>query len=215
MSHVKLPCIYPISSHPYVNHSGHFSLIREFLQGGARLVQVREKFMTDNHLLKSLRPIVQECHRFGARLVVNDRANVALEAGADGVHLGQNDIDPHEARSLLGTDALIGLSTHNWRQFKHACRESALDYVSLGPVFATTSKQHPDPVLGLESFQKLAGRSQLPVVAIGGIRLIWAREIWSAGATSLAVISDVCASDGPSNQVRKYRKLWKEANEER
>ena len=210
---MKFPCIYPISSHPYVNHSGHFSLIREFLQGGARLVQVREKSMTDDRLLESLRPIVRECHRFRARLVVNDRAGVALAAGADGVHLGQDDIDPHEARSLLGTDALIGLSTHNLRQFEHACRNSALDYVSLGPVFSTTSKQHPDPVLGLESFRKLAGRSQLPVVAIGGIRLIRARDVWSAGAAALAVISDVCASAGPSNQVRHYRKLWKEANE--
>ena len=121
-----IPCIYPISSSPYADQTGHFPLIRKFLEGGARLVQVREKRLPDDLLLQSLGPIVRECHRLGARLILNDRPRIALAAGADGVHLGQTDTSPDEARQLLGKGALIGLSTHNRRQFEEACRRESV-----------------------------------------------------------------------------------------
>ena len=204
-----MPCLYPISSGPEAARRGHFSLIREFLEGGAKLVQVREKRLPDDLLLQSLRPIVRECHRLGARLILNDRPRVALAAGADGVHLGQKDASPDEARQLLGKGALIGLSTHNRRQFDEACKRESVDYVSVGPIFPTASKENPDQVVGVEGLRRLARNSLLPVVAVGGIHLDRALEIWAAGAHSLAVISDICGSSRPAAQVHRYLKLWK------
>ena len=208
-----IPCIYPISSSPYADQTGHFPLIRKFLEGGARLVQVREKRLPDDLLLQSLRPIVSECHRLGARLILNDRPRIALAAGADGVHLGQTDTSPDEARQLLGKGALIGLSTHNRRQFEEACRRESVDYVSVGPIFPTSGKENPDPVVGLEGLRRLARNSLLPVVAIGGIHLDRALETWAAGAHSLALISDICGSSRPAAQVQRYLKLWEKQDE--
>jgi len=214
MSLLKLPCIYPISSNPNGNKYSHFLLIKKFLEGGAPLVQFRDKIMNDDLVLKLLRPIVRECHKVGTRLVVNDRADIASAVGADGVHLGQTDLEPRIARSILGKQALIGLSTHNLEQFEKACGENSIDYISLGPIFSTTSKLNPDPVLGLENFRKIVKKSTIPVVAIGGISLDRAIELWSAGASSVAVISDVSDHTKTSDQIRHYRKLWETQSEE-
>ena len=156
---------------------------------------------------------MRECHLLGARLILNDRPRIALAAGADGVHLGQTDASPGEARQLLGKGALIGVSTHNRRQFNEACQRESVDYVSVGPIFPTSSKENPDPVVGVEELRRLARNSLLPVVAIGGIRLEKALETWAAGAHSLAVISDICAAPRPSAQVHRYLKLWEQRDE--
>ena len=203
-----LPPVYPISSGPAARRRGHLSLIQEFLEAGARLVQVREKHMPDDLLLKSLGPIRRACHRAGARLILNDRPRLALEAGADGVHLGQTDAPAEEARRLLGASALIGLSTHNRHQFDKALLEAPVDYLSVGPIFPTTGKEDPDPVVGLEELRRLVRRTSLPVVAIGGIRLDRSIQTWAAGARTLAVISDICEAPSPGAQVRRYLQLW-------
>ena len=208
MSLLKLPCIYPIASNPSENKYSHFLMIQKFLKGGAQLVQFRDKIMNDDLVLKLLRPIVQECHKVGTRLVVNDRADIASAVGADGVHLGQTDIEPKTASSILGKQALIVLSTHNMELFDKDCEENSIDYISLCPVFSTTSKLNPDPVLGLENFRQIVKRSPIPVVAIGGISLDRAIELWSAGASSVAVISDLSDHTKTSDRIRHYRKLW-------
>ncbi len=210
VSFPEIPCLYPISSSPYSDETGHLPLIRQFLKGGARLVQVREKRLSDDLLVQALRPIVRQCRLSGARLIVNDRPRTALAARADGVHLGQGDTSPDEARRLLGKGALIGISTHNRRQFDEACQMESVDYVSVGPIFPTSGKEHPDPVVGVQQLRRLALGSRLPVVAIGGIRLDRAAATWSAGAQALAVISDICGSSQPSAQVHRYLKLWED-----
>jgi thiamine-phosphate pyrophosphorylase len=125
----------------------------------------------------------------GVRLIINDRADIALALGADGVHLGQDDLPPAAARELLGERAVIGCSTHNEEQAREAI-ELPVDYIAIGPVFQTSSKENPDPVVGLEGLRRVRRIvGQIPLVAIGGVSAENAREVLTAGADSLAVIS--------------------------
>jgi len=141
----------------------------------------------------------------GARLIVNDRVDVARLAGAAGVHLGQDDLPASAARGLLPDKAVIGLSTHSAAQVRQA-RQQPIDYLAIGPVFSTQTKRPPDPEVGLAGVREAAGLAavyQLPVVAIGGITLETAPAVIEAGATSVAVISDLLVGD-PAARARDY-----------
>ncbi len=149
----ELPGLYPITD---VALSGlpHAEQVARLCEGGARLVQLREKRLAPRDFYREAEAALKVARSFGARLVVNDRADIALALGADGVHLGQDDLPPEAARSLLGPDALIGFSTHSVEQAAEAAR-LAVDYVAIGPVFATSSKENPDPVVGLEGVRRV------------------------------------------------------------
>jgi thiamine-phosphate pyrophosphorylase len=170
-----------------------------------RLVQIRAKTLGSQALLATVEAALERARPSGARLVVNDRADVAAIAGADGVHVGQDDLSPAAARAVVGSSAWVGRSTHNDAQVAAAVLEP-VTYLAIGPVYATTSKAAPDPVVGLDGVRRAAARAKdagLPLVAIGGITLDRAAEVISAGATAVAVISDLIAPD-PRARAREF-----------
>lgn len=159
--------------------------------GGARLVQIRDKRSASGELYEAAVEAVRIARERGLKLIVNDRVDIALLAGADGVHLGQRDISPIHARRLLGPEAVIGYSTHNLEQARAAI-EMPIDYLAFGPVFPTSTKEDPDPVVGLEQLSEIkAIAADLPLVAIGGIDQDNVNDVLRAGADSAAVISAI------------------------
>jgi thiamine-phosphate pyrophosphorylase len=165
-------------------------LARAMLAGGARLLQLRLKRAASGELLATAERLRAMTAAAGATLVVNDRADVAAAAGADGVHLGQEDLPVAAARRVIGPGRLIGLSTHSEAQLE-AARDAGADYLSLGPIFATTSKSAADPVIGCARLRAARRLTARPLVAIGGITAATAREVLAAGADAVAVIAAV------------------------
>jgi thiamine-phosphate pyrophosphorylase len=135
--------------------------------------------------------------------VVNDRPDIAALAGAAGVHVGQEDLEPEQARAVVGKEIWVGVSTHNLEQFRRAAATSA-DYIAVGPIFATTSKHNPDPVVGLEFIRQVRTLTDKPIVAIGGITLERAASVIAAGADSVAVIRDVVCAAKPGDRARHF-----------
>lgn len=185
---IALPKLYPITD---VRLSGlsHAEQVARLSAGGATLVQLREKYLSPREFYQEAETALHVARRCGVRLIINDRADVALALRADGVHLGQDDLPPEAARRLLGEQAVIGYSTHNIEQVREAAR-LPVDYVALGPLFATSTKENPDPLVGLNLLghaRQLLG--EIPLVAIGGITRENAPEAIHAGADSVAVIS--------------------------
>jgi thiamine-phosphate pyrophosphorylase len=154
--------------------------------------------------------VVEIGHTAGAVVLINDRADIARLAGADGVHVGQDDLSPLDARAIVGETAIIGLSTHTVEQRNsalHAAVADAVSYLAIGPVFATTTKETGYGAVGLEGVADAAARAAvrgLPVVAIGGITLDRAAAVIGAGAASVAVIGDLLAGGDPEARVRAY-----------
>jgi thiamine-phosphate pyrophosphorylase len=187
------------------------ALLREPAQGiatqlievGVRLFQYRAKTAPPRQTLEICGQLTQLAREHGAQFFVNDRPDIAYLAGADGVHVGQDDLSVEQARALVGHDRWVGVSTHNREQFQRAALTSA-DYVAIGPVFTTTSKANPDPVVGTELIRQLRPLTQKPIVAIGGIRLENAAEVIQAGADAVAVISDILAARNPAERARQF-----------
>ncbi len=176
------------------------------LEGGARILQLRHKGVYSRAIYSHAARIAELCRAAGARFVINDRADIAMLTGA-GLHVGQHDLAPADARRLLGPDALIGYSTHNPEQLAEAAGEP-VDYLALGPIFATRSKENPDPVLGLEGLRDAAPRVRLPLVAIGGITRENAEAAFAAGAASVAVIGDLIPAKPDFRAVRERMEEW-------
>ena len=177
-----------------------------FLRGGARLLQIRAKHLGAGPFLDLVQLVAPLAAAAGATLIVNDRVDVARTAGL-GVHLGQTDLPVVDARRLLGPDAVIGRSTHTPAELEAALAEP-ITYVAYGPVFATATKADPDAVVGLEAVRAAARRAAdagRPLVAIGGITLATARSVTSAGATAVAVISDLLR--GPEEPEARCRRF--------
>jgi thiamine-phosphate pyrophosphorylase len=142
----------------------------------------------------------------GAAFLVNDRPDIARLAGANGVHVGQEDLEAAAARAIVGPGATVGVSTHNLEQIK-AAADTDVDYIAVGPVFATRSKAKADPVVGLELIRQARQLTRKPIVAIGGITLERAGEVITAGADSVAVISDILAAKNPMARVKQYLEI--------
>lgn len=170
-------------------------LVAQLLLGGAKLIQLRDKQANARELLDSVRACLKLTRAMRAMLIVNDRVDVALAAEADGVHLGQEDMTPDEAREILGPDAIIGLSTHSLDQFREGMKTSA-NYLALGPVFATTTKENPDEVVGMDLLRAAKEIADRPVVAIGGIKEDRVTEVIEAGADYVAIISALYVNAG-------------------
>jgi thiamine-phosphate pyrophosphorylase len=179
-------------------------VIAEQLMGaGVRLLQYRAKTLPARKMLEEATELARTAHKAGAKFFVNDRPDVAYLAGADGVHVGQDDLDAEAVRAVIGEERWVGVSTHDKEQFGRAASSSA-DYIAIGPVFATTSKVNPDPVVGTELIRKLRPLTQRPIVAIGGITLERAAEVIEAGADSVAVISDILGAADPAERARQF-----------
>jgi thiamine-phosphate pyrophosphorylase len=175
----------------------------QILEGGARLLQFRHKGFFSRDVFDQARQIAALCRDADALFVINDRADVARLLGA-GVHLGQDDLPPADARRVLGDGQFIGFSTHNEVQFRAAAQQPA-DYLAFGPIFGTSSKLNPDPVVGLAELRRLRPLTSRPVVAIGGINRSNARSVIEAGADSVAVIGDLFPEDG---NIRSRVEEW-------
>jgi len=179
-------------------------LAEALFAGGARLVQVRNKKAGAREFLSQVERILSFAPSDG-RVVVNDRVDVALLAGAAGVHLGQTDLPPAAARQILGPGRIIGFSTHNLEQAVEA-DSLPVDYIAVGPVFETSTKDNPDPVVGVEKLAIICRAVKKPVVAIGGITLDNAKAALSAGATSVAVIRDLLAHEDVAQRTRMFER---------
>jgi thiamine-phosphate pyrophosphorylase len=177
--------------------------------GGARLVQVRNKKAAAGHFLAQVERIMAFAPS-DAQVMVNDRVDIAVLAGAAGVHLGQTDLPPVAARRMLGPGRIIGYSTHNLNQALEA-EGLPVDYIAVGPIFATATKENPDPVVGVEKLREICTAVKKPVVAIGGIRLDDARQVLNAGAQSVAVIRDLLIRNDISEGVRTFERGLKPA----
>jgi thiamine-phosphate pyrophosphorylase len=181
-------------------------LTKKLLDAGARLFQYRNKTSSSRELLHASQALCITARQHGGTFLVNDRADISRLSGASGVHLGQDDLSVAAARAVVGTDCLIGLSTHNLRQFAAAV-ESSADYIAVGPIFSTSGKQNPDAVVGVDFIRTVRNLTTKPIVAIGGITLDRTREVIDAGADSVAVISDILKAKNPANRVRQYLQL--------
>ena len=177
---------------------------------GVRLLQYRNKRASARELFESSKHLSSLLVPRGVTFLVNDRADVAAAADASGVHVGQEDLAAEAARSVVGTDKLMGVSTHNVEQFKEAAATSA-NYIAIGPVFSTSSKANPDPVVGIEMIRQVRPLTDKPLVAIGGITLERAGEVIQAGADSVAVIGDILAARDPAQRARQYIEILEAA----
>ena len=174
-------------------------------EAGVRLLQYRNKRAQTRQYLDSSRQLVELLMHRDVSLIVNDRPDVAFLAGAKGVHVGQEDLDVEQARRVAGPDKLVGVSTHNLEQFERAMASSA-DYIAVGPVYATSTKANPDPVVGVDFLRRIRPLTDKPIVAIGGITPERAAAVIEAGADSVAVISGILSAPDPGQRVRQYIK---------
>ena len=205
---MNLPKLYPITDARLTNLS-HAEQVARLCEGGATFIQLREKHLSPRefyHETEAALAVARE--RGGVRLIVNDRADIALALGADGVHLGQHDLDPMAARRLLGSRFIIGYSTHSVAQAIEASR-LPLDYIALGPIFDTHTKENPDPTLGLDALRQARARidPSIPLIAIGGITHTNAPAALDAGANSLALVSALL--DPPDSITRRTEEFIK------
>ena len=178
---MKLPAFYPIVSD--------VATAEALLEAGVQILQYRNKNFFSRQAFDDASRIAGLCRSAGALFVVNDRADVAALLNA-ALHLGQSDLSPADARRILPASSIIGFSTHNERQLRAGDTEP-VDYLAIGPIFATGSKQNPDPVVGLDRLRALRPLTPKPLVAIGGITRELAPQVFEAGADSVAVISDL------------------------
>jgi thiamine-phosphate pyrophosphorylase len=179
-----------------------------YLAGGARFLQIRAKTLGSAEFLSISEELVARARAVGATVIVNDRADIASLAGADGVHLGQDDLQPAVARRIVGGNAIIGVSTHSIEQVRLACR-LPIDYLAVGPIFRTVTKDTGYAAVGTELVSAArtilsAAGVDIPIVAIGGITLDRAVAVIQAGAASVAVISDLLSTGDPASRVREY-----------
>lgn len=184
-------------------------LASAFLQGGARFLQIRAKHQSSRWLLETAVAVLRRAESAGGLVVVNDRADVARLAGAGGVHIGQDDLDPQAVRGIVGPATIVGLSTHTAVQIDAALSlpVSTLNYLAMGPVFTTTTKATGYDAVNLDRVREAAAKARargLPLVAIGGITLERAADVLEAGAQSVAVITDLLSTGDPEARVRAY-----------
>lgn len=174
-------------------------------ESGVELLQYRNKHASSRQLFEISQSISVKLSAKAARprFIVNDRADIALVVNAGGVHVGQEDLGVEDARGIMGADRWVGVSTHSLEQLDAADKTSA-DYIAFGPIFPTRSKENPDPVVGLDLLREVRRHTRKPLVAIGGITLERAADVYRAGADSLAVMRDLIVCDDPGARAAQF-----------
>ena len=207
-SKLTIPRLYPILDTEALSRRGCpvETAAEAMLEGGARILQFRHKGHYSRAVFEQCERVAELARRAGALFIVNDRADFALLVDA-GLHVGQDDLPPCDARRLIGPGRILGFSTHNPAQLAAAASEP-LNYVAFGPVFATRSKQNPDPVVGLAGLAGATRQVGRPRVAIGGITRANAREVLAAGADSVAVIQDLLPDPCDFQNLRARIEEW-------
>lgn len=196
---VTLPALYAILDPEQTNGRSPEIVLRQLLEGGAKMIQLRAKAMSSRDFLQLALMARELTALFDCKLIVNDRVDLALASAADGVHLGQEDLPLQVGKKLLG-DKLIGISTHSLDQAKEAQANGA-DYIGFGPIFGTATKNTGYTARGLEMLARLKAAVALPIVAIGGITETNIKDVWRAGADSAAIISDILNAENIAAKV--------------
>jgi thiamine-phosphate pyrophosphorylase len=205
------PPLYAIIDVALLKKTSELSFVEMMAESGVELLQYRNKRASSRELFEASQSISATLSRlakpgsYKPRFIVNDRADIARLANAQGVHVGQQDLNVEEARAIVGPDSLVGVSTHSLEQLDAADKTSA-DYIAFGPIFPTSSKENPDPVVGLHLLREARQHTQKPIVAIGGITLERAAEVFRAGADSLAVARDLIVSENPAARAQFFLK---------
>jgi len=207
---MDLPRLYAILDASHAGARTLPSICETLLVAGVRLIQYRNKAGSSRQLFEDSVALGRLAHRAGGTFIVNDRTDVALAAGAHGVHVGQADLPIEMARGILGSGKIVGYSTHNLEQVMQADRSTA-DYIAFGPIFPTASKERPDPVVGLDGLRRARKATRKPLVAIGGITLERTREVIDAGADSVAVIADLLGAPDLSARARAFLEILQES----
>ena len=205
----RIPPLYAIIDAARAGTKSPIFIAEALLSAGVRLIQYRDKTGTSRRLYEVSLEIAGYASRAKAIFIVNDRADIARASGARGVHLGQEDLPMELARRVLDPGQWIGISTHTLPQIELA-ESSSADYVAFGPIFATRSKDRPDPVVGLDGLRQARRLTRKPLVAIGGITLENAPAVIEAGADSVAVIHDLLAAEDIGARAREFLRLMSE-----
>ena len=206
---ITLPRLYAIlDASLFLNTETMCASAKELVSGGVTLLQYRNKNGDARLMLEQARELKRSVGA-SAKLIMNDRADLCVAAGFDGVHVGQDDLSPEGARKVIGPNLWLGVSTHNPEQVAAADTTSA-DYIAIGPVFATSSKINPDPVVGLDGVRRARALTSKPLVAIGGITRVNGRSVLDAGADSIAVISDLLRD--PRNAAEEFFRSFSPAS---
>lgn len=199
-----LPKIYPITDRR-ISGISHAEQTKRLISGGAEIVQLREKYASASDFYDDASVAVDIGRRAGIKIIINDRVDIAIAVGADGVHLGQDDLPPEAARRLLGPNAIIGFSTHSTDQ-AIAALDLPIDYIAIGPVYQTSTKDAPDQEVGLDSIREVrAAIGEFPLAAIGGIKKANVSEVLAFGANSAAMISEII--EDPDEITLRMREL--------
>jgi thiamine-phosphate pyrophosphorylase len=196
------PRLYAIID-PSLLTSSELDLAAALAESGVELIQYRNKTASSRQFFEISQRLTNALKPRGVRFIVNDRADIALLSGAGGVHVGQEDLGVEDARAICGPDRWVGVSTHTLEQVAGANLTSA-DYIAFGPIFPTATKKNPDPVVGIDLLRQVRKMTKKPIVAIGGITLERAAEVYRAGADSLAVIRDLISVPNPAVRAREY-----------
>ena len=201
---MQIPRLYPIIDLEVSRYPMEF-LLQEFALAGLPWVQLRDKKANSRQLFANAQQLVELARRHGLTAIVNDRADIAWLSGADGVHVGQEDLPVEHARKIVGPKKIVGYSTHNLAQALEA-EQSSADYIAIGPVFATTSKANPDPIVPWEELREIRSRVKKPMVAIGGITSKNAKRLFDVGLDSVAVIRDLVGAPDLRSQISQFLK---------
>ena len=197
--------LYAVTDRTWLGGTSLSWAVKQALAGGITLLQLREKNLTDRKMLQEAQELLPLCHQHGVPLIINDRVQVALDAGADGVHLGQGDMSPREARAILGPDAIIGVSARTVESAQKAEQEGA-DYLGVGAVFSTSTKTDAKNI-SLETLRQIARVVHIPVVAIGGIGPDKILELLGCGIQGVAVVSSIFAQKNIAQAASHLRAL--------
>jgi len=207
MTGSESPFVFPARLYPIIDTLGdprlsYVELAGAVLDAGVRFLQLRVKQQPTKRFVEIARAVKALTDRAHARLIVNDRPDIARLVDAAGVHLGQHDVPAAAARRMLGPDKIVGLSTHNLAQAEAAAAEGVADYLGFGPIFPTASKDRPDPVQGLDGLRRVRAGVKMPLVAIGGITGVTMGEALNAGADAVAMIGEISRAANVSDTVR-------------
>lgn len=202
---LAFPRLYAIMDASLLRTSA-LSFAKLLVDSGVELIQYRNKQISPQLLLSHSKELIDCCRSKAARYVVNDRADIAAVLSADGLHIGQSDIDVERARALCGGACWIGVSTHDLDQVREA-DDSSADYVAVGPIFPTATKDQPEPAVGVEFVRRARQLTRKPLVAIGGLTVERAAEVYRAGADSVAVARDLICAPDPAARARQYLEI--------
>lgn len=204
----SIPALCVITDTHIQSKYSHHELAEQALKGGAKMLQFRDKYLSDEAFQQIATKLKSLCNAFEATLIINDRVHIAKAVNSDGVHIGQQDMPIQDARQILGSNKIIGVSASTIQEAQKAYQAGA-DYIGFGHIFPTSTKHKPGDSLGPEMIKSVKNILPVPVMAIGGITLENAHSVFEAGADSIAVVSAICTAENPQNATESFIQITK------